>query len=108
MEVPLHLPPTAKQARPMRRAAQADEVRSLKKTLAARDAREEEQLRCLEEMQRQMAAYYDTLRPASCITARGGSGDSSTAPPLPTCPPPPPPAQPDQGPADDDDDYEDE
>ncbi|MED6132214.1 hypothetical protein PIB30_017067 [Stylosanthes scabra] len=67
----------------------------------------EEQLQRLEEMQRQMAAYYDPLRPASNITARGGSGGSSTAPPLPSCPPPPPPAQPDQGPADDDDDYED-
>ncbi|MED6182684.1 hypothetical protein PIB30_031006 [Stylosanthes scabra] len=89
------------------RAAQADEVRSLKETLAARDARAEEQLQRLEEMQRQMAAYYDPLRPASSITAWGGSGGSSTAPPLPPCPPPPPPAQPDQGPADDDDDYED-
>ncbi|MED6206276.1 hypothetical protein PIB30_025158 [Stylosanthes scabra] len=87
------------------RAAQADEVRSLKKTLAARDARAEEQLLRLEEMQRQMATYYDPLRPASSITARGGSGGSSTTPPLP--PRPPPPAQPDQGPADDDDDYED-
>ncbi|MED6144136.1 hypothetical protein PIB30_012789 [Stylosanthes scabra] len=86
---------------------QADEVRSLKETLAARDARAEEQLRRLEEMQCQMAAYYDPLRLASNITARGGSGGSSTAPPLPPCLPPPPPAQPDQGPADDDDDYED-
>ncbi|MED6108858.1 hypothetical protein PIB30_028178 [Stylosanthes scabra] len=88
---------------------QADEVCSLKETLAARDARAEEQLRRLEEIQRQMAAYYDPLRPASSITARGGSGGSSTAPPLPPRPPPPPPplAQPDQGLADDDDDYED-
>ncbi|MED6137353.1 hypothetical protein PIB30_064274 [Stylosanthes scabra] len=105
-EVPLPLPPVAKQARPMRRAVQADEVRSLKETLAARDAWAEEQLRRLEEMRCQMAAYYDPLRPASSITARGGSGGSSTAPPLPPCPPPPA-AQPDQGPADDDDDYED-
>ncbi|MED6206348.1 hypothetical protein PIB30_025893 [Stylosanthes scabra] len=88
------------------RAAQADEIRSLKETLATRDVRAEEQLRCLEEMQRQMATYYDALRPASSITARGGSGGFSTAPPLPPRPPPPR-AQPDQGPADDDDDYED-
>ncbi|MED6171669.1 hypothetical protein PIB30_042915 [Stylosanthes scabra] len=88
------------------RAVQADEVCSLKETLAVRDVRAEEQLRRLEEMRRQMAAYYDPLRPASSITARGGSGGSSTAPPLPPCPPPPA-AQPDQGPADDDDDYED-
>ncbi|MED6142746.1 hypothetical protein PIB30_000308 [Stylosanthes scabra] len=87
------------------KAAQADEVRSLKETLAERDARAKEQLQRLEEMQHQMAAYYDPLRPASSITARGGSGGSSTAPPLPPCPPPP--AQPDQGPVDDDDDYED-
>ncbi|MED6188080.1 hypothetical protein PIB30_082593 [Stylosanthes scabra] len=85
---------------------QIDKVRSLKKTLAERDAREEEHLRRLEEMQCQIAAYYGPLRPASS-TAVGGSG-SSTGPPLPPHPPPPPPpAQPDQGPADDDDDYED-
>ncbi|MED6182624.1 hypothetical protein PIB30_030242 [Stylosanthes scabra] len=39
-----------------------DELRSLKDTLAERDARAEEQLRCMEEMLRQMAAY--TIRHA--------------------------------------------
>ncbi|MED6164295.1 hypothetical protein PIB30_088276 [Stylosanthes scabra] len=89
---------------------QIHEVRSLKETLAQRDARANEQIRCLEEMQRQMAAYYDPLRATSSTPAVGGSGVSSTAPPpLPPRPPPPPPppAQPDHGLADDDDDYED-
>ncbi|MED6172263.1 hypothetical protein PIB30_048438 [Stylosanthes scabra] len=89
---------------------QIDEVRSLKETLAQRDAWADEQIRRLEEMQRQMAAYYDPLRAASSTPAVGGSGGSSTAPPsLPPRPPPPPPppAQLDHGPADDDDDYED-
>ncbi|MED6116030.1 hypothetical protein PIB30_096313 [Stylosanthes scabra] len=89
---------------------QIDEVRSLKETLDKRDTREDEQIRCLEEMQRQTAANYDPLRAASSTTVVGGSGGSSTAPPtLPPRPPPPPPppAQPDHGLADDDDDYED-
>ncbi|MED6183397.1 hypothetical protein PIB30_037488 [Stylosanthes scabra] len=67
-------------------------------------------IRRLEEMQRQMAAYYDPLRATSSTPAVGGSGGSSTVPPpLPPRPPPPPPppAQPDHGPADDDDNYED-
>ncbi|MED6221189.1 hypothetical protein PIB30_052084 [Stylosanthes scabra] len=85
---------------------QIDEVRSLKENLAETDARAEEQIRRLEEMQRQMVAYYDPLRVASSTAAVGGSGGSSTAPP-PLPPRPPPPAQPDHGPADDDDDYED-
>ncbi|MED6115441.1 hypothetical protein PIB30_090632 [Stylosanthes scabra] len=79
-----------------------DEVQSLKDTLAERDARTEEHLRRMEEMQRQMAAFYNSPRPGS-NTAVGGSG-SSTAPPLPTRPPR---QQPDHPPADDDDDYED-
>ncbi|MED6136443.1 hypothetical protein PIB30_056175 [Stylosanthes scabra] len=79
-----------------------DKVRTLKDTLAERDARAEEHLRRMEEMQRQMAAFYDPLRPGSSAAA-GGSG-SSTAPPLPPCPPPRHPA-PEDG--DDDDDYED-
>ncbi|MED6174439.1 hypothetical protein PIB30_068966 [Stylosanthes scabra] len=79
-----------------------DEVRTLKDTLAERDARAEEHLKRMEEMQRQMAAFYDPLRPGSSAAA-GGSG-SSTAPPLPPHPPPRHPA-PEDG--DDDDDYED-
>ncbi|MED6125543.1 hypothetical protein PIB30_069455 [Stylosanthes scabra] len=51
---------------------------------------------------RQMAAFYDPLRPGSSAAA-GGSG-SSTAPALPPRPPPRHPA-PEDG--DDDDDYED-
>ncbi|MED6151373.1 hypothetical protein PIB30_081907, partial [Stylosanthes scabra] len=79
-----------------------DEVRTLKDTLAERDARAEEHLKRMEEMQRQMAAFYDPLRPGSSATAGGSS--SSTAPPLPPCPPPRHPAPEDD---DDDDDYED-
>ncbi|MED6157135.1 hypothetical protein PIB30_020453 [Stylosanthes scabra] len=87
---------------------QIDEVRSLKETLAERDAPSDEQIRRLEEMQRRMAAYYDPLRAMTSHTAVGGSGGSSTGqPPLPPRPSPPPPVQPDHGPADDDDDYDD-
>ncbi|MED6127658.1 hypothetical protein PIB30_090083 [Stylosanthes scabra] len=86
---------------------QTDEVRSLKETLAERDAWADEQIRRLKEMQRQMAAYYDPLCAASSTTAVGGSSSSSTAPPPLQPRPPPPPAQPDHGPADDDNDYED-
>ncbi|MED6157965.1 hypothetical protein PIB30_028403 [Stylosanthes scabra] len=86
---------------------QIDEVRSLKETLAQRDAQADEQIRRLEEMQRQMVAYYDPLRATSSTPVVGGSGGSSTAPPPLPPHPPPPPAQPDHGPADDDDDYED-
>ncbi|MED6160186.1 hypothetical protein PIB30_048969 [Stylosanthes scabra] len=57
---------------------QIDEVRSLKETLAERDARADEQIRRLEEMQCQMAAYYDLLRAMSSHTTVGGSGGSST------------------------------
>ncbi|MED6226225.1 hypothetical protein PIB30_101467 [Stylosanthes scabra] len=53
----------------------------LKETLTQRDVWAEEHLRRMEEMQRQMAAFYNPLRPGSSI-AVGGSG-SSTAPPLP-------------------------
>ncbi|MED6160659.1 hypothetical protein PIB30_053519 [Stylosanthes scabra] len=76
-----------------------DEVRTLKDTLAERDARAEEHLKRMEEMQRQMAAFYDPLRPGSSATA-GGSGPS-TAPPLPPRPPPQHPTP------EDDDDYKD-
>ncbi|MED6208005.1 hypothetical protein PIB30_041012 [Stylosanthes scabra] len=86
---------------------QIDEVCSLKETLAERDARSDDQIRCLGEMQRQMVAYYDPLRAMSGNTAVGGLGGSSTAPPPLPPRPPPPPAQPDHGPTDDDDDYED-
>ncbi|MED6119113.1 hypothetical protein PIB30_008922 [Stylosanthes scabra] len=65
----------------------------------------EEHLRRMEEMQRQMAAFYDPLRPGASATA-GGSG-TSTASPLPPRPPPPPPRQPDHNDDGDDDDYED-
>ncbi|MED6143468.1 hypothetical protein PIB30_006420 [Stylosanthes scabra] len=78
-----------------------DEVRSLKDTLAERDARVGEHLWRMAEMQRQMATFYNPLRPGSSATT-GGSG-SSTAPPLP---PRPPPQHPDHE-DDDDDDYED-
>ncbi|MED6210517.1 hypothetical protein PIB30_064825 [Stylosanthes scabra] len=70
--------------------------------LAQRDARVEEHLWRMEEMQRQMAAFYNPLHPGSS-TAVGGSG-FSTAPPLP---PRPPGERPDHPQADDDDDYED-
>ncbi|MED6198077.1 hypothetical protein PIB30_062647 [Stylosanthes scabra] len=60
----------------------------------------------MEEMQRQMAAFYNPLRPGSSATT-GGSG-TSTAPPLPPRPPPPPPPQqPDHDDDGDDDDYKD-
>ncbi|MED6176511.1 hypothetical protein PIB30_088938 [Stylosanthes scabra] len=71
-------------------------------TLAKRDARAEKHLRHMEEMQRQMAAFYNPLRLES-NTAVGGS-DSLTAPLLP---PRPPRQQPDHPLADDDDGYED-
>ncbi|MED6203816.1 hypothetical protein PIB30_003107 [Stylosanthes scabra] len=67
-----------------------------------RDALAEEQLRRMEEMSQQMAAFYDQLRPGSNAAA-GGSG-SSTANPLPLRPPP---RQLDHPPVDDDHDYED-
>ncbi|MED6150930.1 hypothetical protein PIB30_077381 [Stylosanthes scabra] len=79
-----------------------DEVRTLKDILAERDVQAEEHLKRMVEMQRQMAAFYDPLRPGSSAAA-GGSG-SSTALPLPPRPPPRHPA-PEDG--DDDDDYED-
>ncbi|MED6108931.1 hypothetical protein PIB30_028913 [Stylosanthes scabra] len=69
-----------------------NEVRSLKDTLAEKDARAEDHLRCVEEMQRQMAAFCNPLRP-----------ESSTTPPLP---PRPPPQHPDHD-DDDDDGYKD-
>ncbi|MED6223783.1 hypothetical protein PIB30_077477 [Stylosanthes scabra] len=86
---------------------QIDEVKTLRDTLAQmaqRDERTEEHLRCMEEMQRQMAAFYNPLRPGSSTTT--GGSDTSTAPPLPPCPPPPP-QQPDHDDDGDDDDYED-
>ncbi|MED6132785.1 hypothetical protein PIB30_022098 [Stylosanthes scabra] len=81
---------------------QIEEVRSLKSTLAEKDARAEDHLRRMEEMSRMMAAFYDPLRPGSSATAGGVA--SSTAPSLPPRPPPrhPPP----EG-EDDDNDYED-
>ncbi|MED6221747.1 hypothetical protein PIB30_057717 [Stylosanthes scabra] len=81
---------------------QIEEVRSLKSTLAEKDARAKEHLPRMEEMSRMMAAFYDPLRPGSNATAGGVA--SSIAPPLPPRPPPrhPPP----EG-GDDDDDYED-
>ncbi|MED6170467.1 hypothetical protein PIB30_031242 [Stylosanthes scabra] len=81
---------------------QIDEVKSLKSTLAEKDARAEDHLRRMEEMSRMMAAYYGPLRPGSSSTA-AGSG-STTAPPLP---PRPPPRHPHPKGDDDDDDYED-
>ncbi|MED6191702.1 hypothetical protein PIB30_003046 [Stylosanthes scabra] len=81
---------------------QIDEVKSLKSTLAEKDARAEEHLRRMEEMSRMMAAYYAPLRPWSSSTAAGS--DSTTAPPLP---PRPPPRHPHPEGGDDDDDYED-
>ncbi|MED6227068.1 hypothetical protein PIB30_109775, partial [Stylosanthes scabra] len=74
---------------------QIEEVKSLKSTLAEKDARAEEHLRRMEEMSRMMAAYYAPLRP-------GTSGGSAN--PLPPRPPQPP-SHPPEG--DDDDDYED-
>ncbi|MED6134895.1 hypothetical protein PIB30_041146 [Stylosanthes scabra] len=87
-------------------AAQIDEVKTLRDTLAQiaqRDERIKEHLRRMEEMQRQMAAFYNPLRPGASATT-GGSG-TSTAPPLPPRPPPPPPQQPDHDDDGDDDDY---
>ncbi|MED6132826.1 hypothetical protein PIB30_022610 [Stylosanthes scabra] len=81
---------------------QTDEVKSLKSTLAKKDARAEDHLRCMEEMSRMMAAYYGPLRPGSSSTAAGLG--STTAPPLP---PRPPPQYPYPEGDDDDDDYED-
>ncbi|MED6161450.1 hypothetical protein PIB30_060843 [Stylosanthes scabra] len=62
------------------------EVRSLKDILAERDARAEEHLQCIKEMQQHMVAFYNPLHPGSSTTV-GGSG-SSTAPPLPPRSPP--------------------
>ncbi|MED6146035.1 hypothetical protein PIB30_030828 [Stylosanthes scabra] len=81
---------------------QIDEVKSLKSTLAEKDAREEEHLRRMEEMSRMMAAYYGPLRPEN--SGSGAGLDSTTAPPLP---PRPPPRHPHPEGDDDDDDYED-
>ncbi|MED6147057.1 hypothetical protein PIB30_040431 [Stylosanthes scabra] len=81
---------------------QIDEVKSLKSTLAEKDAQAEEHLRCMEEMSRMMAAYYGPLRPGS--SGSGAGLDSTTAPPLP---PRPPPRHPYPEGDDDDDDYED-
>ncbi|MED6198732.1 hypothetical protein PIB30_069381 [Stylosanthes scabra] len=71
------------------------------------DERTEEHLQRMEEMQRQMVAFYNPLRLGASATT-GGSG-TSTAPPLPPRPPPPPPPpqQPDHNDDGDDDDYED-
>ncbi|MED6170106.1 hypothetical protein PIB30_027706 [Stylosanthes scabra] len=89
---------------------QIDEVKTLRDTLAQmaqRDERTEEHLRRMEEIQRQMAAFYNPLRPGASATT--GDSDTSTAPPLPPRPPPPPPPpqQPDHNDDGDDDDYED-
>ncbi|MED6145183.1 hypothetical protein PIB30_022642 [Stylosanthes scabra] len=65
---------------------QIDEVKSLKSTLAEKDAWAEEHLRRMEEMSRMMAAYYGPLRPGS--SGSGAGLDSMTAPPLPPRPPP--------------------
>ncbi|MED6131313.1 hypothetical protein PIB30_008646 [Stylosanthes scabra] len=65
---------------------QIDEVKSLKSTLAEKDARTEDHLRRMEEMSRMMAAYYGPLRPGSSSTTTGSG--SMTAPPLPPRPPP--------------------
>ncbi|MED6169021.1 hypothetical protein PIB30_017387 [Stylosanthes scabra] len=81
---------------------QIDEVKSLKSTLAEKDARAEEHLRRMEEMSRMMAAYYGPLRPGTSGGSAAGI-DSTTAPPLPPRPPPPP-SHPPEG---DDDDYDD-
>ncbi|MED6170704.1 hypothetical protein PIB30_033556 [Stylosanthes scabra] len=81
---------------------QIDEVKSLKSTLAEKDARAEEHPRRMEEISRMMAAYYGPLRPGSSATAAGL--DSTAAPPLP---PRPPPRHPHPEGDDDDDDYED-
>ncbi|MED6169597.1 hypothetical protein PIB30_022666 [Stylosanthes scabra] len=84
---------------------QIDEVKSLKSTLAEKDARAEEHLRRMEEMSRMMAAFYGPLRPGTSGGSAAGI-DSTTAPPLPPRPPPPPPpSHPPEG--DDDDDYDD-
>ncbi|MED6119386.1 hypothetical protein PIB30_011451 [Stylosanthes scabra] len=84
-----------------------DEVKTLRDTLAQmaqRDERTEEHLRRMEEMQRQMAAFYNPLRLGPSATI-GGSG-TSTVSPLPPRPPSPP-QQPDHDDDGDDDDYED-
>ncbi|MED6174738.1 hypothetical protein PIB30_071921 [Stylosanthes scabra] len=47
------------------------EVRSIKDTLAERDARVEEHLRRMKEMSWQMAAFYDPLHPGSSATVGG-------------------------------------
>ncbi|MED6108958.1 hypothetical protein PIB30_029057 [Stylosanthes scabra] len=81
------------------------QVKSLKSTLAEKDARAKEHLRRMEEISRMTATYYGPLR----LGTSGGSAagiDSTTAPPLPPRPPPPPPpSHPPEG--DDDDDYDD-
>ncbi|MED6121835.1 hypothetical protein PIB30_033851 [Stylosanthes scabra] len=79
-------------------AQQIDEVKTLRDTLAQmaqRDERTEEYLRRMEEMQRQMAAFYNPLRPGASATI-SGSG-TSTAPPLPARPPPQQPNHDDNG-----------
>ncbi|MED6124614.1 hypothetical protein PIB30_060551, partial [Stylosanthes scabra] len=62
-----------------------DEVQSLKDTLDDKDARAEEHLCLMEEMQRQMAAFYNPQTPGNSIV---GGSCPSTAPPLPPRPPP--------------------
>ncbi|MED6207870.1 hypothetical protein PIB30_039598 [Stylosanthes scabra] len=89
---------------------QIDEVKTLRDTLAQRDKWTEEHLRRMEEMQRQMAAFYNPLRPG--VSATTGGSSTSTAPhlpPRPPLPPPPPPPrlQPDHDDDGDDENYED-
>ncbi|MED6159562.1 hypothetical protein PIB30_043341 [Stylosanthes scabra] len=100
MQVHLHRHPVVTQGDLLQQ--QIDEVKSLKSTLAEKDARAEEHLRRMEEMSRMMAAYYGPLCPGSSGSV--ASLDSTTAPPLP---PRPPPRRPHPEGYDDDDDYED-
>ncbi|MED6188369.1 hypothetical protein PIB30_085302 [Stylosanthes scabra] len=55
-----------------------DEVWSLKDTLAEKDARAKEYLRRMEEMQRQITAFYNPLRSGRSATV-GGSGCTTFA-----------------------------
>ncbi|MED6206508.1 hypothetical protein PIB30_027450 [Stylosanthes scabra] len=104
-----HTGPADPEVVDLREQQQIYEVKTLRDTLAQmaqRDERTEEHLRRMEEMQRQMAAFYNPLRPGSSATTDGFG--TSTAPPLPPRPPPPPPPQqPDHDDDGDDDDYED-
>ncbi|MED6173188.1 hypothetical protein PIB30_056881 [Stylosanthes scabra] len=122
MEVPLPLQPSLRQALLRRlRLDLRDHVQNLTQSLEnqgqvlqqhiyevwrlndtlAQNAWAEEHLRRMEEMQRQMATFYNPLRPGN--STLGGSGPSTT-PPLPRRPSL---QQPDHPPIDDDDDYED-